>query len=125
MTTDPQIQPLIFLADPTVLVYAVRWTLGRLGSHAPTVVADAVCANAGRLPHGARDVIVREVTGWLDGPGATAPREARAPWVTALAAFGIRRSTVRAETPGPDPLPPPATAEQRRRRTDTHARRAS
>lgn len=119
--TAAQPKPITFIGDPTVIVYAVRWALGRRGSHAPDVVADAVNVNADQLPHGARQVIVREVTAWLDGPGAAASRQERAPWVTALAAFGVRRSTVRAETPDGDALPPPSTAGQRRRRTDTEA----
>jgi hypothetical protein len=109
--------PLSFIGDPSVIVYAARWALGRRGSHAATLVADAISVNSDRLPHGARQVIIREVAAWLDGPGATAAREDRAPWVTALAAFGIRRSTVRTETPGEEPLPPTSTAA-RRRRTD-------
>lgn len=109
--------PLVWRGDATILVYATRWALGRRGSHAPILVCDAIRVNAQQLPHAARQVIAREVTGWLDGPGATAPRDDREPWVLALAALGVRRRTVCAETPLPD-RPAPAAAPAGRRRSD-------
>lgn len=108
MTTD---EPLVWQGDPTIVVYATRWALGRRGSHAAILVASAIRANADKLPHGAREVLIRDVTGWLDGPGATALRVDREPWVLALSALGVRRSPVRAETP---PLPQTAGAGRRR-----------
>lgn len=113
--------PLTWQGDPTIIVYATRWALGRLGSHAPILVANTIRANHKNLPHGAREVLIRDITRWLDGPGATATRMDREPWVLALAALGVRRRAVRAETPIP-PLPPAAAPG--RRRTD-HPRKAS
>lgn len=75
--------------DPTLIVYAVRYALGRT-SHAPEMVRQAIAANAEELPGNARNAIATAITEWLDGPGADAPRVVREPWVMALAALGQR-----------------------------------
>lgn len=104
--------PLTWQGDATILIYATRWALGRRGSHAPILVANAIRVNHEKLPHGAREVLLRDITGWLDGRGAVSPAADREPWVLALAALGVRRRTVRAETPT---LPPQAPRAGRRR----------
>lgn len=73
--------------DPTLIVYAVRYALGRT-SHAPELVRQAIAANAEELPGNARNAIATAITEWLDGPGADAPRVVREPWVMALACLG-------------------------------------
>lgn len=112
--TAPPASPVTFQADPTVLVYAVRWALGRRGSHAPMLVAGTVRENVKVLPSPARRVLVRDITGWLDGRGCDAPRVDREPWVLALAALGVSRRAVRVETPAPALLAPSLASGRRR-----------
>jgi hypothetical protein len=88
MTAD---QHLTWTGDPTILVYAVRGILGHTGSHAPTLIADTILGNRRQLTDAARHAIVRDVSGWLDGPGATATAVDREPWLTVLRGFGIDR----------------------------------
>lgn len=79
---------LTWSGDPTILVYAARWALEAHGCHAPQLVAAAVLVNAERLPHGARQVLVRDITAWLDSRGLDRTGEQRQPWVDALHALG-------------------------------------
>lgn len=112
---------LAWSGDPTILVYAARWALEAHGCHAPQLVAAAVLVNAERLPHGARGVLVRDITAWLDGRGLDQPGEARQPWVDALDALGgpRRAAFMRGE------LPPPAIPAPRRRADRLDAQRAA
>lgn len=104
--------------DPTILVFAVRYALGRTGSHVGVLVAGTVRVNARQIPAGTRIALVRDMTAWLDTVGVDAPASQRDPWVQALAALGVVRKTFRMETPAE-----PAVAAPRRRRADQ--RRAS
>lgn len=87
-TDDP---PLLWRGDPTIIVLAVRYAVGRSGSDAPDLVAQAVILNAARLPESARRIIIRAILGWLDFAGASATASRREPWVRALGALGIDR----------------------------------
>lgn len=84
-------QDLTWRGDPTLLVYAVRYALGRTGSHAPLLVANTITANARQLSGGARQAIVRDLTAWLDTLGADALPADKDPWIAALRALGVRR----------------------------------
>lgn len=89
--TRPVDQHLTWCGDPTILVYAVRYALGRQGSHAPVLVANTVTANARQLSVGARTAIVRDLTAWLDTVGADSPPADKDPWIAALRALGVGR----------------------------------
>jgi hypothetical protein len=108
--TDP-----CFHADPTVLVYAVRHVLHHPGAHAAIAVTHAIRGNVGQLTASSRSAIVRDVTGWLDGPGSNAAPTDRAPWVQCLTALGVRRDAE--PMPLPDVLEQPARRHTDRRRT--------
>jgi hypothetical protein len=83
----PVSRPLNWVGDPTVLVYAIRWTLAnRGGSHASRLVANTVMDNAHHIPAGTRGAMARDINKWLtEGPGRDAPRSERLPWVDVLA----------------------------------------
>lgn len=83
----------VWRGDPALIVYAVRYALGRGNSHAPELCRQAIAANRDQLPAAARNTITADITTWLDGAGATAAPPVREPWVMALAALGVRRRT--------------------------------
>jgi hypothetical protein len=77
--------------DPSIIVFAVRYALGRRGCHGPELVRQAIAANAHNLPEPARRTIAREVGAWLDGDGRQSPAADRAPWSSVLERVGGRR----------------------------------
>jgi hypothetical protein len=77
--------------DPSIIVFAVRYALGRRGCHGPELVRRTIAANAANLPEPARRTIAREVQDWLDGDGRLSPEADRATWDAVLERVGGRR----------------------------------
>lgn len=84
-------EPETWRGDPAVLVFAAQWALQHPGSHPAVLVADTVLQNHGRFSRGTRQALVRHVTAWLDGPGATATAAAQEPWLLVLDVLGHPR----------------------------------
>jgi hypothetical protein len=70
--------------DPSIIVFAVRYALGRRGCHGPQLVGQAIAANAHNLPEPARRAIASDVEDWLDDEGDHAPEADRALWSAVL-----------------------------------------
>jgi hypothetical protein len=77
--------------DPSIIVFAVRYALGRRGCHGPELVRQAIAANAHNLPETARRMIAREVGDWLTDEGHEVPDADQAPWFDVLERVGGRR----------------------------------
>lgn len=70
--------------DPSIIVFAVRYALGRRGCHGPQLVGQAIAANSHNLPEPARRAIASDVEDWLEEEGGQAPEADRALWSAVL-----------------------------------------